>query len=319
MLFKRATIYFLILACCLLAIGLVFWPGAGGQQIQEQEFEENEVGPAGVSSEAEKQEYKQDMARIKALRKSFKPGLVNDLEEYEKFADEIQNKWRDRNKEYNARLILEICGPLSSGTFEDDRRHDLARKYALSVLEKSEEISVEMELKLTGHVMTSMYTPNAPKGEDLAQRRNKDVEIRLHAWRRLLDAIDPNWDPNDKPLRNVPPPYGTTISAGASPEHIKDPKLRAEYEAAIKKNTKKTERYLEQDRLRSWLKSYPRRAERYIVKAYSKPPFNLEELKQYLGKYAVDEKTQARILDAVKKNMEKHIQKMKMLKELTMQ
>ena len=30
MLFKRATIYLLILACCLLAIGVVFWPGAGG-------------------------------------------------------------------------------------------------------------------------------------------------------------------------------------------------------------------------------------------------------------------------------------------------
>ena len=41
-------------------------------------------------SEADKQEYKQDMARIKALKKSFKPGRVNNLEEYEKFSDEIQ-------------------------------------------------------------------------------------------------------------------------------------------------------------------------------------------------------------------------------------
>jgi len=319
MLFKRATIYFLILACCLLAIGVVFWPGAGGQQIQEQEFEENEVGPAGVSSQAEKQEYKRDMARIKDLEKSFKPGLVNDLEQYEKFADEIQNKWRDRNKEYNARLILEICGPLSSGTFEDDRRHDLARKYALSVLEKSEEISVEMELKLTGHVMTSMYTPNSPKGEDLAQRRKKDVEIRLHAWKRLLRAIDPNWDPNE--VVGSPNSVGALMGlpSGISPESIKDPKLRAEYEAALQKNRQQIERRTKQYRLHDRLKSYPKRAERYIVKAYSKPPFNLEELKQYLGKYAVDKKTRARILDAVKKNMEEQIQKMKMLKELTMQ
>ncbi|MCK4824602.1 hypothetical protein KA005_53110 [bacterium] len=319
MLFKRATIYFLILACCLLAIGVVFWPGAWGQQIQEQEFEENEVGPAGVSSQAEKQEYKRDMARIKDLEKSFKPGLVNDLEEYEKFADEILKKWRDRNKEYNARLILEICGPLSSGTFEDDRRHDLARKYALSVLEKSEEILVEMELKLTGHVMTSMYTPNAPKGEDLAQRRKKDVEIRLHAWKRLLGAIDPNWDPNEEIWS--PNAVGALMGlpSGISPEGVKDPKLRAEYKAALQKNREQIERRTKQYRLHDWLKSYPKRAERYIVKAYSKPPFNLEELKQYLGKYAVDEKTRARILDAVKKNMEEQIQKMKMLKELTMQ
>lgn len=318
MLFKRATIYFLILACCLLAIGVVFWPGAGGQQIQEQEFEENEVGPVGVSSQAEKQEYKQDMARIKALEKSFKPGPVNDLEEYEKFADEIQNKWRDRNKEYNARLILEICGPLSSGTFEDDRRHDVARRYALSVLADANDIPLETELELTGHVMTSMYTPNAPKGEDLAQRRKKDVEIRLHAWKRLLGAIDPNW-PNEE-LRS-PKAVGALMGfpSGIAPEGVKDPKLRAEYEAALQKNREEIERHTEQYRLRKWLKRFPRRAEPYIVKAYSKPPFNLEELKQYLGKYAVDEKTRARILDAVKKNMEKQIQKMKMMKEPTMQ
>lgn len=310
MLFKRATIYFLILACCFLAIGVVFWLGAGGRQIKDQEFEKDQVGPAGVSSQAEKQEYKQDMARIKALEKSFKPGLVNDLEEYEKFADEIQNKWRDRNKEYNARLILEICGPLSSGTFEDDRRHDVARKYALSVLEKSEEISIEMELKLTGHVMTSMYTRNAPKGEDLAQRRKKDVQIRLHAWKRLLGAIDPNWDPNERLLspNAVAMELGLPDS-GIAPESIKDPKLRAEYEAALERNRQKGQRYSEQSRLRDWLKKFPIRAERYIVKAYSKPPFNLEELKQYLDNYIADEKTRARILDAVKKNMEKQIQK----------
>ncbi|UCH50379.1 MAG: hypothetical protein JSV54_04950 [Chloroflexota bacterium] len=307
MLFKRTTIYFLILSCCLFVIGVVFWPGAGGQQLQEQEFEENGVEAAGVSSQAEKQEYKQDMARIKDMEKSFKPGLVNDLEQYEKFADEIQKKWSRRNKEYNARLILEICGPLSSGTFEDDRRHDIARKYALSVLEKSEEISVEMELKLTGHVMTSKYKRNAPKGEDLAQRRKKDVEIRLHAWKRLLDAIDQNWDPNEEIWS--PNAVGALMGlpSGMAPEGIKDPKLRAEYEAALQKNREEIERHTKQYRLHDWLKSYPKRAERYIVKVYSRPPFNLGELKQYLGKYAVDEKTRARILAAVTKNMEKAI------------
>jgi len=317
MLFKRATIYFLILACCLLAIGVVFWPGAGRQQIQEQEFEKNEVGPVGLSSQAEKQEYKEDMARIKALEKSFKPGPVNDLEEYEKFADEIQNKWRDRDKEHYARLMQEVCEPLSSGRFKGDRQYEVARKYALSVLEKSEEISIEMELELTGHVVTLMYTPNSPKGEDFAQRRKKDVEIRLHAWKRLLGAIDPNWDPNE--VIWSPNAVGVNMglpAGGIAPESIKDPKLRAEYEAALQENRQKIERHTKQYRLHDWLKSYPKSRERDIVLIYSEPPFNLEELKQYLGKYAVDEKTRARILEAVKKNMEKQIQKMKMMKEI---
>lgn len=288
---KKITISFLVLVYISLVQNITF-------------------GASSEPSEAEKQEYKQDMARIEALRKSFKPGLVNDLKEYEKFADAIQKKWGRQNKEYYARLMLEVCGPLSSGTFADDRRHDVARRYALSVLEKSEEISIEVELELTGHVMTSMYTRNLPKGEDLAQRRKKDVEIRLHAWKRLVDAIDPNWDPNEE-LRS---PNAVATSMGfpgtIAPEAIKDPKLRAEYEAAMQKNREDIERYTKQYRLHDWLKRYPKRAERYIVKAYSKPPFNLEELNQYLETYIADEKTRSRIEDAVKKNMEKQTQKM---------
>lgn len=310
MLFKRATIYFSILACCLLAIGVVFWPGVGVQQIQEQEFEENEVGPAGVSSQAEKQEYKQERARIKALRKSFKPGLVNDLKEYEKFANEIQNKWNKKSKENYARLMLEVCGPLNSRYFNDDRRKaHLAREYALSVLETPDAIPLEIELKLTGYVMSDMCTPYAPKGEDLAQRRKKDVQIRVHAWKRLLDAIDPNWDPNDKPFRNVAPPTETGLRHGTSPKVIKNQEMRAIYEKAIERNRLKSVRYLEQSRLRDWLKRFPKRAEAYIIQAYSKPPFNLEELKQYLEKYIADRKTRARIIDTVTKNMEKQTQK----------
>jgi hypothetical protein len=319
MLFKRATIYFLILACCLLAIGVVFWPGAGRQQIQEQEFEENGLGPAGVSSEAEKQEYKQDMARIKALEKSFKPGPVNDLEEYEKFADEIQKRWQNRKKEHYARLMQEVCEPLSSGRLKGDRQYEVARKYALSALADANDIPLETELELTGHVITLMIGPKTSKGQMWEQLRKKDVQIRLHAWKRLIDAIDPNWDPNEEIWS--PNAVGALMGfpSGIAPEGVKDPKLRAEYEAASQKNRQKIERHTKQYRLRKWLKRFPRSAEPYIIQAYSKPPFNLEELKQYLGKYAVDEKTRARILDAVKKNMEKHIQKMKMLKELTMQ
>jgi len=286
MIAKKITMSFLVFVCLSLVQNITF-------------------GANSEVSEMEKQEYKQELMRIITLRKSLKPGKTNDLESYEKFANEIQKRWRQKNKENNARLMLEICRTLSSGNFKDNRRHDLARKYALSVLDKPEEISVEMELELTGHVMTLMCTPYAPKGEDFAQRRKKDVQIRFHAWKRLIDAIDPKWDPNDLPLMNVPTPRASGQPSGVVPEAIKDPKLRAEYEAAIEKNRQKAERYIRQNGLRKWLKRFPRNAEPYIIQAYSKPPFNLEELKQYLDNYIADEKTKDKILDAVKKNMEK--------------
>ena len=127
----------------------------------------------------------------------------------------------------------------------------------------------------------------------------------MHAWKRLIDAIDPNWNPNDEPFLNIPLPEGISGEAGMAPEHIKDPNRRAEYEAAIEKNRQKAERYGEQYKLRNWLKRFPKRAEEYIIQAYSKPPFDVEELKQYLDKYISDTKTKTGIIDAVKKNMEK--------------
>jgi hypothetical protein len=268
--------------------------------------------PSGLSSEpseAEKHEYKQDIVRIESWSKSLKPGFTNDLKEYENSINEIQSKWSKKKKEYYARLMWEVCKPLSSGRFSDERQYDVARRYALSALVEPNEIPLEIELELIGHVMTDTVTPRAPKGQEWANRRKKDVEVRFHAWKRLIDAIDPNWDPNQE----LWSPNAVAVSMGfpgtIEPKSIKDPNLRAEYEAAIEINNLKIKRYTEQSRLHKWLERFPKRAEEYIIQAYSKPPFDVEELKQYLDKYIVNTKTKARILDGVTKNMEKETRK----------
>jgi hypothetical protein len=255
-------------------------------------------------SEAKKQEYEQDMVRVESLSKSLKPGFTNDLKDYEKAIDEIQSKWRKKNRELYSRLMWEACKPLSSGRFNDERQYDVARRYALLALEEPNEIPLEVELELTGHVMTDTVTPRAPTGQEWSHRRKQDVEVKFHAWKRLIDAIDPNWDPNEEILS----PNAVATSMGfpgtIAPESINDPKLRAEYEAAIQRNREKIKRYTEQSRLHKWLKRFPKTAEEYIVDAYSKPPFNLKELHQYFKKYIIDEKTQVRILDVVRLKME---------------
>jgi len=201
------------------------------------------LGVSSGPSEAEKQEYKQELERIETMRKSF-TGPIKDLKSLAIFGDEIQTKWSQKSKEYYAKIMLEICGPISSWHFNQEGKHVLARKYALSALADPNKISLETELELIGHVMTDMVTPRAPKEQEWADQRKKDVEVRFHAWKRLIDAIDPNWDPNDKAVRNVAPPIETGLPSGVVPEAIKDPKLRAEYEAAIDKNRQKAERYL---------------------------------------------------------------------------
>jgi hypothetical protein len=255
----------------------------------------------------EKQEFKQDIARIRSTENNLAPGDENDLRDFERFADALQDKWRLKNREHYARLMLEVCGPLSSGKFRDDRRYEVARRYALSALDKPQELSLETELELTGHVLTLMIGPNAPQGQDWERRRRKDVEIRLHAWRRLLDSIDPDWDPDEELLgpNAIAPPAETGLPGGVDPQAIADPALRAEYERAIEANRQKLERYNEQYQLRKWLRRYPKQAEEYTVQAYSVAPHNQQELTKYLDHYRLDEETKARMLEAVAKNIER--------------
>jgi len=206
-------------------------------------------------------------------------------------------------------LMLQICGPISSGRFNTDNRSNIARKYALSALADPNKILLDTELELIGHVMTPMVTRRAPMDQEWAQQRREDVQVRLHAWKRLLDAIDPNWDPNEELWS--PNTVGALMGlpSGIAPEGVKDPKVRAEYEAALQKNQDNIERHTKQTRLRDWLKSFPKRAEEYTIQAYSKPPFDVEELKRYLDKYIADTKTKAKILDTVTNNMQKETRK----------
>jgi hypothetical protein len=287
---KKTIICFGVIIVCLLATAISF-------------------GVSPEPSEVEKQEYKQDRERIETMKKSFNPGPTNDIKSFEKFADEIQRKWKAKDPEHYAKLMLEICGPISSGRFNTDNRANIAKKYALSALTDPNKITLETEIELIGHVMTPMITRFVPTGQEWTQQRREDIQVRLYDWKRLTDAIDPTWDPNNLPLLNVPLPSGVEGMTGMSPKDINDPALRAKYEADIERNRQKAERYGEQYRLRNWLKRFPPRAEEYIIQAYSKPPFDVEELKQYLDKYVSDTKTKVRILEAVTKNMEKETRK----------
>jgi hypothetical protein len=256
-------------------------------------------------SESEKLNFKQDITRLRNMQKTFSKGKENSLTDFEQFADELQSKWKFKNKENYARIMLEVCGPLSSGNFQNDRRYEMARKYALAALEKPQEISVDTELELTGHVITLMIGPNVPEGKIWEELRRKDVEIRLHAWNRLLNSIDLKWDPNEVILspNAVAAEFG--FPGNVNPQNIKDITLRAEYEAAIEAYRQKNERYIEQNKLHKWLKRYPKTAEEYIVQAYSTAPYNTVELKQLLDKYEIDRNTQTRIINAVEANIKK--------------
>jgi len=231
---------------------------------------------------------------------------LRDLDTYKKFADKMEEKWRNKNREAYAYIMLQINGPLTSGLFKDKQQHKqqyaLARKYALLALEKPDEISLDMEFGLRGSVTTTIIGPDAPKGEVFAKRRKIDIAIRLHVWKRMLDMFDPDWDPNEVIYLYAEPPEETGLPVGVDPKGMKNSDLRMEYEAAIKLHGQKVKKFNEQYTLRDRLKYFPKGAEKCIVRLYSHPPFDIKELKEMLNIYLPDNEENIRILNAVEKN-----------------
>jgi len=256
-----------------------------------------------------KQEYERDHKRAEDLNTSLSQrDVVRDLNAYEAFADSIDQKWRGRNREYYARLMLNICNPLSSGIFKEDRQYELARKYALTALEEPDSIPLKLELDLIGHVVTDIIAPGAPKGADFAKKRAVYTAVRLHAWKRLLGVIDPNWDSTEILSADIMPTAEMarkmgSIRSGMDPKAIKDSTLRAEYEELIRLNNEKLEKHQEQYEYRDWLNRFPKGAENHIIQAYSQPPFALEELRKMLNDQLPDKEAKTRIIAAVEKNM----------------
>ena len=238
-----------------------------------------------------------DRDRITSLAKS------KDLGGLETGANEILEAWRESNG-HHADLLRRIADTLSSEPLDDDRQYVLAERYAILALERVDVVPMETVVKLLRHVA---YHPSPPKGGDelgewCAQRSAK-ARSWLHAWMRVHEGIDEAWDPEDRPAANLAPPDETGLPSGVAPEGIKDPKLRAEYETAIQNNRRKSEEYMRQTILRTVAKRDLPQGEERVVKMYSTPPYDLDELERYLRYFVRDETARARMSTAVRKRM----------------
>lgn len=288
MMFKGRTVIAIMLLLACFLVGLVVYVA----QCRNGSVDERETSASGPRRDL--------LASVRGL---IQESEAKDLKAYEELADKIDKTWREKDRTSYALAMMNVCEPLSSGTFKEPGHYELARKYALSALAAPDEIPLIIELELIGHVTTVRIGSDVSKGEQFSKERKENVAIRLHAWKRLMQAVDPNWDPDEVLfVDNVAPPAGTGMPAGVEPEAIKDADLRKEYETLIEENRKKIEKYREQYELSKWLKRFPRRIEEEIIQAYSDPPLNVEELRAMLHEHLSDKEVTHRIVNAVEKN-----------------
>lgn len=176
-------------------------------------------------------------------------------------------------------------------------RMRVVNNIALPILLMSDYISLDEEVQLLGYIAndTGVWID-----DEWVKMRGVKARLYLHSWMRLKFLLDVNYDPQkDVPQLNVVPPPGAHILPGGDPADIKDPQIRAEYEAMVAENAKKIRYHTEQIHLKELNDSLPRRVEQYLLSAYSRAPYNIEELRVLLNQFAVDRTIRERIVNSV--------------------
>lgn len=243
----------------------------------------------------------EEFQRDRAFIESFV--YAEDLDGMVKAADDIDRKWGQTGGEYYGQLMLNTAN-LIINHFHDEKTAALSQKYIFDALARADTFSLELETKLLPFLSIDLNPTEKTNGLDSAwaRERSDKTKLWLHAWQRMEKEIDRNFNFNDRAFLNVSPPDKTGLPAGVSPEAVKDPALRAQYEAAISANAEKARKYNRQHALRYIDETFSKNAEQYLIRAYSTPPFNTEELTKYLNAYIPDKRVQGRILHAVAKN-----------------
>jgi len=237
---------------------------------------------------------------VQTLSKSETTEKLKRLEELEKLGHDIEQSWRTTDVESYAWLTLKVACAIGGYDYGTRRTTYLAQGFSMRALEKADDMSLEAECRLVECVGGSLDAEGKPlRGEAWTAMRQKQAKLWLHAWQRIEKTIDKNWDPKDTGVRNVLPPRGASGIAGMAPSAIKDPQLRAEYEAALEANREKVERYSQQYRARQLKELLVPWAERFLIGAYMKPPAGNAELEALLNTYISDADRRARLLKAV--------------------
>jgi len=261
-------------------------------------------------SEKDQKDYRKTSDQILMLGTTVnlsKEEQLNRMGQLETMGQEVEKNWADRNIEKYGRLMFKLSVEISGMDVPAETRNYIAQGLALRALEKADKMPLGVHCDLLGMVGINVGKDGKPlKGNDWAELRKRLATLQLVGWQRIEKTIDESWNPDDWPVLNVLPPSGVEGPPGMDPEDIKDPKLRAEYEAAIEANNQKIARYSLQYQARNIQAYWVPATERFLVEVYmavpdGSNPDGFKELEALLNTYVADEAKRARILDAVKK------------------
>lgn len=245
----------------------------------------------GAPAQNSDDELRQDIGKLDAFLSN------RNLDSIEATVDKESAKWLRKDRPSFILYMTKACSLLSSYDIgEISKRASLLSRYAISVL-MSGDLPLHDNVQFVSFLMFDPLVIDEAAWKTL---RKQKAELWLAAQRRVERAIDPAFNFDDWPQLNVPTPQRSGVPSGVSPEFIKDPKLRAEYERAIAENSARSRRYNDQYWLKQNAPDFYKSVERYLVNAYSRPPTDTAELERLLSQYVDDNSVRTQILESVR-------------------
>jgi len=262
---------------------------------------DNPQKPVPSSIDNIDKQFQKDLESLHAFRvKNRKP------EDLRKFVIGVQNKWHQKDELNYLKLMLESCQVLRSPNYNDGF---LAYTYANTILKETKNIPLDIEIGFVECLWLQYDNTLVGAEKDWLQSRSEITKLWFHPLQRIEKDIDKNFNLNTVPANTVSPPPGSGIILPGMPASaIKDPELRAIYEADIAKNKEQSKKYLYQHQLRNWRRTFTASLENYLILAYSKRPYNREELEHNLNLYVKDESFKKRVLAEVDKAIQHNAQ-----------
>ena len=236
--------------------------------------------------------YEDELARIRSAARS---GNVDGVE---KIAGALATKW---NRTQAVRLMVSACEELAGASAAEPHRTAAVReRIATQAIKLAGDSEIDSQLRLLESLRLGVETGEL-SGERWAQARRSSAGQWLEVWRKLLERLDPRWNPKD-PENHVlpfkPPPGVPEPPSGAAPSAYSNPKARADYEAHLRRNEAISARNKEQGELRRLKTDHSGTFVDYLSRLYVLPPEREGEIESLLSGTG-DEELKSRTLRAL--------------------
>lgn len=224
------------------------------------------------------------------------------LEEIEAAADSIINQSRGQHPVWHAALMFNLMMTLHEMEIDAtnaDANIALRHRFALSALEVADDLPIGLRLRILEYASWNALSRWTIRDKDWPEHRRMLTRLWLSTLQELQSAVDPQWDANDKPALSVVHPGGQ-YPPGIDPAAISNTEVREAYAALIEANRSKTDRYSQQQKLRTLLTELAPRCDEYLVKFYVRTPIGPDELDAFLNRYAIEPQRHYRVAITVR-------------------